>query len=238
MASKPRFGSSDGNEGVVMLNVLSAVERNSNLTQRNLSSDLGIALGLANSYLRRCVRKGLIKIGQVPLNRYAYYLTPRGLAEKSRLSFEYLTWSFEFFRRARKQCSDLFGRCIASGGRRVVLFGTSELAEIAILSMVGTPIEIVAVVDPHATSGQCAGRPVVATMAAAKKLAGRARIDALMITDMRDPYSTYQNVIAIAKAERLPRDLVLVPDLLQLSQRPKVRAAKTNGRRARASGGR
>jgi hypothetical protein len=184
------------------------------------------------------VRKGLIKIGQVPLNRYVYYLTPRGLAEKSRLSVEYLMWSFEFFRRARKQFSNLFGHCIASGGRRVVLFGNSELAEIAILSVAETPIEVVAVVDPHDNSGQCAGRPVVATMAAAKKLAGRARIDALMVTDMRDPYRTYQNVLAIAKAEKLPRDLVLVPELLQLSERPKLAAGKANGRRARANGGR
>jgi hypothetical protein len=203
-----------------------------------LSRELGIALGLANSYLRRCARKGLIKIGQVPLNRYVYYLTPRGLAEKSRLSFEYLTWSFEFFRQARKQFSNLFEHCIASGGSRVVLFGTSELAEIAILSVAETSIDVVAVVDPYDNSGHCAGRPVVATMAAAKKLAGRARIDALMITDMRDPYRTYQNVLAIAKAEKLSRDLVLVPDLLQLSERPKFTAGIANGRRARANGGR
>ena len=91
-----------------MLEVLSAVERDSRITQRSLSRELGIALGLANAYLKRCAKKGLIKIRQVPLNRYAYYLTPKGFAEKSRLTAEYLAVSFNFFRDAREQCTRLF----------------------------------------------------------------------------------------------------------------------------------
>jgi DNA-binding MarR family transcriptional regulator len=76
-----------------MLGLLAAVERDSALTQRHLARELGIALGLANAYLRRCTKKGLIKMRQAPLNRYAYYLTPRGFAEKSRLTAEYLSWA-------------------------------------------------------------------------------------------------------------------------------------------------
>ena len=92
-----------GNPGIV-LSVLTSIERDSSITQRKLANELGIALGLANAYLRRCVRKGLIKMSQVPLNRYAYYLTPQGFAEKSRLTAEYLAASFNFFRRARGDC--------------------------------------------------------------------------------------------------------------------------------------
>jgi len=73
-----------GNPGIV-LSVLTSIERDSSITQRKLANELGIALGLANAYLRRCVRKGLIKMSQVPLNRYAYYLTPQGFAEKKPL---------------------------------------------------------------------------------------------------------------------------------------------------------
>ena len=72
----------------LLLGVLSAVEHDSNVTQRNMSSQLGIALGLANAVLKRCVRKGLIKISTAPLNRYAYYLTPTGFSEKARLTAE------------------------------------------------------------------------------------------------------------------------------------------------------
>src|ERR1700737_1354976 len=86
-----------GNPSIV-LSVLTSVERDSAITQRKMAHDLGIALGLATTYLRRCVRKGLIKMRQGPINRYAYYLTPQGFAEKSRLTAEYLAVSFDFFR--------------------------------------------------------------------------------------------------------------------------------------------
>jgi DNA-binding MarR family transcriptional regulator len=74
----------------IVLGVLDAVERNPSVTQRSVARDLGIALGMVNAYLKRCLKKGLIKIGQVPPRRYAYYLTPRGMSEKSRLTPSYL----------------------------------------------------------------------------------------------------------------------------------------------------
>ena len=90
MSLGQRDEAKDGEIGII-LGMLSAVERDSNVTQRHLARELGIALGLANAYLKRCAKKGFIKIRQVPLNRYAYYLTPRGFAEKSRLTAEYLS---------------------------------------------------------------------------------------------------------------------------------------------------
>src|SRR3954452_22492529 len=118
----------------ILRRLLSSIERDSTISQRKLAGHLGIALGLTNAYLRRCVRKGLVKVTQVPLNRYAYYLTPQGFAEKSRLTAEYLSASFNFFRRARNDCAELFAACAARGWRRVVLFGGGDLAEIAVLS--------------------------------------------------------------------------------------------------------
>src|SRR5204863_3442431 len=112
------------------------------------AGDLGIALGLANAYLRRCVRKGLVKIRQVPLNRYAYYLTPKGFAEKSQLTAEYLALSFNFFRQARSDCAVLLKECAALGWQRVVLYGAGELAEIAVLSAAESEIQVILVIDP------------------------------------------------------------------------------------------
>jgi len=95
----------------ITLGVLKAVEINSNITQRDVSKNIGIALGLTNTYLKRCVKKGFIKVQQVPANRYAYYLTPRGFAEKSRLTAEYLSQGFQFFRLVRNQMADIFEIC-------------------------------------------------------------------------------------------------------------------------------
>lgn len=85
----------------IMLGVLDAVEQDRVQSQRHLASELGIALGLANAYLKRCIGKGLVKVRQAPARRYAYYLTPQGFAEKSRLTVEYLSSSFGFFAKRR-----------------------------------------------------------------------------------------------------------------------------------------
>ena len=81
----------------IVLGLLEAVERESAQSQRRLAAELGIALGLVNIYLKRCVNKGLLKMAQAPARRYAYYLTPQGFAEKARLTLEYMSYSFELF---------------------------------------------------------------------------------------------------------------------------------------------
>jgi len=73
-----------------MLGLLESVERGGEQSQRRLASELGVALGLVNAYLKRCINKGLVKVSEAPARRYAYYLTPHGFTEKSRLTVEYL----------------------------------------------------------------------------------------------------------------------------------------------------
>lgn len=133
----------------IVLGVLDAIERDPSITQRSVARELGIALGLANAYLKRCVRKGLVKVSEVPTRRYAYYLTPHGFAEKSRLTAEYLTHSFAFFRRARAQCGELFDLAAARGQKKLALIGSGELAEIASLVAREHEVTIVATLAAH-----------------------------------------------------------------------------------------
>ena len=124
-----RGGENDPN--AITLGVLNAIEEDGRATQRAISQELGIALGLTNAYLKRCVKKGFVKVRQIPANRYAYYLTPQGFAEKSRLTAEYLSISFNFFRSSREQCAKLFEICSQNRWTRVALAGCGDLAEIA-----------------------------------------------------------------------------------------------------------
>src|SRR3984957_9213908 len=150
----------------IVLGLLESVERDGSQSQRKLASDLGIALGLVNAYLKRCVKKGLVKIGQAPARRYAYYLTPHGFAEKSRLTVEYLSSSFSFFRSAREDCAKVLQSAHAHGWTRVALAGVSDLAEIATICALEQGIAIVAVVDGKATVDKFVGTPVVTSVAA------------------------------------------------------------------------
>jgi DNA-binding MarR family transcriptional regulator len=210
----------DTGDPEIILGLLASIERDSGVTQRKLARELGIALGLANSYLRRCVRKGLIKMSQVPLNRYAYYLTPQGFVEKGRLTAEYLTVSLNFFRRARSDCAALLTGCAAAGWRRVALCGAGDLAEIAILSAGETVLEIVCVIDAQRVGGRCGGLPVVDDVAAAQLLAGSIPLDGLILTDTHAPQARFDELVAAAGRHNLAPSHVVAPTLLAISAWP------------------
>ena len=204
----------------IVLGLLTSIERDSAITQRKLAGDLGIALGLANSYLRRCVRKGLVKMSQVPLNRYAYYLTPQGFAEKSRLTAEYLAVSFDFFRRARGDCALLLRQCTARGWRRVALYGAGDLAEIVVLSAGDSGIEVAFVIDADQAGGRCAGLPVAADLAAARLMAGPGGIDGIILTDTAAPQARFEQLLASAARHGFAPGSIVAPSLLGISTMP------------------
>jgi DNA-binding MarR family transcriptional regulator len=199
----------------VMLGLLESVERDGGQSQRRLASDLGIALGLVNAYLKRCVRKGLVKVSQAPARRYAYYLTPQGFAEKSRLTVEYLSDSFSFFRHARTDCAEVFATARARGFGRVVVAGVSDLAEIARICALEAGVEIVAVVDPLATTASFVGLAVVQDFDHAPAF------EAIVLTDVRSARATFDRAI-----ERVGADRVLVPKLLGLRPLARREAAE------------
>jgi len=136
-------------EDAATLEILRAVEGKSDVTQRHLAEKLDVALGLVNSYLKRCVQKGLVKVHQAPANRYFYYLTPKGFLEKSRLTVSYLNNSFNFYREASQSFTDIFQVCEQSGQVNILLFGASELAEIALVRIQEcTTLTVVGICDP------------------------------------------------------------------------------------------
>jgi len=176
----------------IVLGVLDAVERNPSVTQRSVARELGIALGLVNAYLHRCLSKGLIKIGQVPPRRYAYYLTPRGMTEKSRLTATYLMDSFAFFREARMQCNELFQMLAARGQCRLALVGGGDLAEIARLVARDHRIEITGIAPAGAD---------VARLSA--DLEGYGQLDAVVVTALERSRETFAAAVALMGAERV-----------------------------------
>jgi DNA-binding MarR family transcriptional regulator len=190
----------------IVLGLLSSVENDGARSQRRIAAELGIALGLVNAYLKRCVKKGLVKVQDAPARRYAYYLTPQGFAEKSRLTVQYLSDSFSFFRKAKEDCTRLFSEASARGFERLVLAGKSDLAEIAILCAVDAGASVVAIVDPKSEGGRFGAVEVVSSYADLK-----GGFDAIIVTDVARAQSSYEMALAAAGPDR-----VLVPVLLGL----------------------
>ncbi len=127
--------------------LLSEIDREETISQRELAGRLGIALGLVNSYLKNLVAKGYIRIRSFPRNRYGYLLTPKGMAEKSRLAYQHLSYFTNLYQVARQDYLSLFHVLRTSGITCVSFCGVDETAEIAYLSLREAGMELVDVMD-------------------------------------------------------------------------------------------
>lgn len=203
-------------EDQITLGLLNAIEGNSAVTQRSLARDLGIALGLANAYLKRCVTKGLVKVATAPANRYVYYLTPKGFSEKSKLTGEYLAQSFRFFRSARDQVSAILKDCENRGFRRIALFGAGDLAEIVTLCARDFEVELVGIVD-----GQPGEAAATTHLRIAPNLADLGPVDVAIVTSLDGPQGAFDAAQAV-----VPADRILAPSLLKISRERPVFVAE------------
>lgn len=153
--------------------LLSEISGEQTLSQREISRRLGIAVGLVNSYLKNLVAKGFVRVKNFPSNRYAYLLTSQGIAEKSRLAYQHLSYFTNLYTVARQDYLDLFRRLEASGVREVAFCGVDEVAEIAYLSLRETGIRLVSVLDDERSGSDffgCRVAPVTASVSMDKSL--------------------------------------------------------------------
>jgi DNA-binding MarR family transcriptional regulator len=127
--------------------LLDELSKNDEITQRALSSNLGVALGLVNSYIKNLASKGYITISSIPRNRYKYFITPKGIREKTRLTYEHLKNYTNLFKVARKDFQGLFIDIEGRGLKRIAFSGVDEITEIAFLSLKESELELVGVFD-------------------------------------------------------------------------------------------
>ena len=127
------------------LEALEAIAENSRITQRGLSTKLGIALGLANLYVKRLVRKGYVKCVNFKPNRILYVLTPTGIAEKTRLTYEFMDYSMFLYGQVRQHLRSVLQPFTEGQRRRVAIYGTGEAAELAYLSLTELGMELVGI---------------------------------------------------------------------------------------------
>ncbi|MDA8098303.1 MAG: winged helix-turn-helix transcriptional regulator [Nitrospiraceae bacterium] len=152
------------------LQILDELSHNDALTQRDLSSRLGIALGLVNSYVKNLVAKGYITVRAIPPKRYAYYLTPKGFTEKTRLAYDLLQDYTRIYREAKSNYRKLFQELEQAGVKRVVFAGADEVAEFAYITLQETSLELAGIVDDEKAGESFIGRRIV-PLAEAKTIA-------------------------------------------------------------------
>jgi ribosomal protein S25 len=147
-------------ESLNTLKILDEVATGKAVTQRDLSKKLGIALGMTNNYLKRLAKLGYIQITQAERKRLHYLLTPKGIAEKSALTYRYIRRSYEFFTDMRQKVARSFHALEEKGVQTVVLYKATVLTEIAVLALLDSNLKLVAIVDDKMAGKQFLGHRV------------------------------------------------------------------------------
>ena len=178
------------NQDLRTLKILEEIEKDKAPSQRYLAGKLNISLGLVNSFIKRLAQKGFFKIKNIPKNRVKYILTPKGAAEKTRLTYKYIQYSFQFYKSAREKLRILFYGLTKNGNKKIVFYGTGELAEIAYISLQEVPIELVAIVDDNKP-----GEIFMDFVIASSDYLSKIDFDKIIITSIDETEKILQNIL-------------------------------------------
>ena len=176
------------------LDFLTSLEEGIEVTQQGISNKISVSIGFVNALVKKFVKKGTIKVQQAPYKRFVYYLTPDGFAEKSKLVVEYLTDSLSLFRLIRTELNKIF---LNNKNNSFILYGISEISEIAILSANEIGVEISAVIDPKFKEKKYFNIPVL------RKLPKYLEKSKILICSTKNAQEVYFNLIQYYKEETI-----------------------------------
>ena len=134
-------------QDIHILRLMGEIEQDGGSSQRELSRRLNLSLGLVNTFLKRLVNKGYFKVKTMPSNRVKYFLTPEGVARKTRLTVEYLQYSAKFYRDIKQVLIEKFEEMERARIESILFFGIGEVAELAYLYLQLTALCLVGIVD-------------------------------------------------------------------------------------------
>ena len=186
---------------------LAAIERGEVVSQASLTQRIGASVGMVNALVKRAVGKGYAKMRQAPYKRYAYYLTPQGFAEKSRLVAQYLDASLSFFRTARSEYETLFTHAKRDGKRHILLCGEGELLEIAVIAAMAEGVALAGVLTLGTTEDDAPifGLPRQTALGSA---------DLVVLTDRHAPQERFEALKALAGPDRA---VIVAPPFLKIA---------------------
>ncbi|MBW1715922.1 MAG: winged helix-turn-helix transcriptional regulator [Deltaproteobacteria bacterium] len=168
-------------EDIHILRLMGEIERNGSFSQRELARRLNLSLGLVNRFIKRLVNKGYFKVKTLPKNRVKYLLTPKGLAQKSKLTVDYLRYSVNFYKEIKALLVRRFKEMERRGINRILFYGAGEVAELAYLYLQFTNVRLAGILDEEGEGAEFFGL----------KMEGISRLkqkdwDAILITRLED----------------------------------------------------
>ena len=125
------------------LTLLEQIERDPDVTQASLATQLGVAVGTVNWHIKRLIDKGALKVKRAERKKLRYIITPEGIALRARLTVDYIERSFDLYRKTRERVKTHLDEVKMAGYDSILLLGEGDVADICRLSCLEQGIEIV-----------------------------------------------------------------------------------------------
>ncbi len=136
------------------LELLQELEKNPIISQRELSHKFGIALGVINACLKRMGRRGWIRITGFNHHKIGYYLTPKGFAEKAKLTLHLVSWTVQHYSALKEIIGKKFLEMQDRGIERIAFYGVSDEMEVAYITLQGVHLKLVGIVEDKGRMNQ------------------------------------------------------------------------------------
>ena len=173
------------------LQLLEEIEQNPKISQRELSNKFGIALGVTNACIKRMATRGLIRLKGFPPRRIAYYLTPKGFSEKTKLTLSFFSYNIHHYAEMKKRIGKILLDMQNSGVKRVAFYGVSDEMEVAYITLQGLDMKLVGILDEERNWGQRVFGYWVMGLKEGRSL----NLDAILITSMKEQYTSIKSLM-------------------------------------------
>ncbi len=150
-----------GNLDIRELAILEKLENNGHLTQRDLSKEVGIALGLVNHLLKKMVKKGWIKIKNIEAKKIRYLITPEGAMEKSSLLYKRVESTIHFYLDAKRVIKEKVEHLKGDGVKSVSIYGINHISEVLFIVLKELGLELTYVVEEEKEGEEWFGYNVI-----------------------------------------------------------------------------
>lgn len=181
--------------------ILDLIEKNKNITQRQMSDVLGSSVAMTNNYLGEIEEKGLLEREYISTKEVIYHITDKGKERRKYLSLIYLCESQKMYDGAKEELYKFVEDIKEKGFKKILLYGAGEVAEI-FLNAIKDEIEVLALIDDD-TNKQ--GNELVNTLIISRKEISNYEHDGILISS----YAHYENMLNRLKEINYPKDKVL-----------------------------
>jgi len=138
-------------EEITQYNILQSLENGEQISQRQLSSQLGINVASINFAIKKLTKRGFVKMLGVNPRRMRYILTPKGITEKTQIAYKFFDRNFHFYKAVRKDVENKINSISFNDRNRIALYGVTDLMELAYLVIQDKEeLDLVAIVDDEA----------------------------------------------------------------------------------------